>query len=392
MKKTYAIVIRKGKNFNLTLAGILFDKFGTKIEHDIVVCEDWITGFQTVKNKQYQCALFVDSGTVITDWNKFAELLANYPHQGLVAHLIWHQDKNLRLDQQCWYMELDSFELDDLLPSRVQHPMPLRSQKNIHDDYTPLWVRPDPSTEVEYEVDGFGQGLIAKQLASLRSIVNWNHTFRDFKFFCYADQQLDMLDKFKDYIKLSENQFWVLNNEPIVPVNQTKLLMPGSGLAWVLNMIQPVVSQIQIVDISSTQIEFCHKLWHEWNGSDYGSFCWHFIKHKQLVNYELDRANLSPIQRLKLNSKSAFVDYVNRYFDSVMPADFPEQWNSARNSKQLFLTQDNIVTWTLQNDIEQYDAIWLSNILDYKWTMLHSTMEQCNQLRKKLQDHATRNQ
>jgi hypothetical protein len=386
------IVVKNGQHVNLTLAGIMYDKFGSKINQNLIICDDWVQGFNQAKTNNYQQALFVDSGTVITDWQKFTDMLKIYPHQGLVAHLIWHPQKKLHLDQQCWYMELDKFNSDDFVRSYVQHPVPVRSQQNLHDDYTPLWVRADPHHSIEYPVDAFGQGLIARQLNHQHGIVNWHNKIRNIKFFVYPNQIFDVYNQFQDYIDLAEHQFWVLNNENISASSKSTLLMPGSGLAWMLNIVQPSVKQIQIVDISQTQLKFCNQLWSSWNGNDYGSFCWDFIRHNQLVHYELDQVNLSALERLKLRSRSKFVEYVNQSFAKIMPKDFTTLWNQARDNKKLLLANDNLVRWVLNNDISQFDSVWCSNILDYKWTLLNTTAEECNQFKHKLKTYETSNQ
>ena len=380
--KDFIIVVKNGLDLNLTLAGIMFDKFGTKLKQEIIICNTWIEGFEKAKLGQYKSALFVNSGTVITDWTKFAETLSAYPHQGLVAHLIWHPDQTLHLDQQCWFMDLDKFDVNDFTAIVVEHPVPQRSKQNLHDDYTPLWVKPDNSTTVKYAVNGFGQGLIARQLQQNCGIVNWNTAVRDIKHFKYQDSNI--LDKFSDYIRLAETQLWVLNNEPITATTNTNLLMPGSGLGWILNIIQESVKQIQIVDISRTQINFCQHLWTTWDGIDYGSVAWQFIEQHQLTHYELDQANLSPIERLQLRAKSKFVKHVNDYFINIMPGDFVELWNHARHRKIVNFTNNNLVTWTLNNDIQQFDSIWCSNILDYKWTLLHTTAIEVDQFKTKI--------
>jgi hypothetical protein len=380
--KDFIIVVKSGPDLNLTLAGIMFDKFGTKLKQEIIICNTWVEGFEKAKSSPYKSALFVNSGTVITDWKKFAETLSVYPHQGLVAHLIWHPGQTLCLDQQCWFMDLDQFDLEDFTATLVKHPAPQRSKQNIHDDYTPLWVTPDNSNTVEYAVDGFGQGLVARQLGQNRGIVNWNNTIRDIKHFKYQDSTI--LDKFSDYIHLAETQLWVLNNETITATTNTNLLMPGSGLSWILNIIQESVKQIQIVDISRTQIDFCHKLWTTWDGNDYGNFAWQFIDQNQLTHYELDCANLSPIERLQLKARSKFIKHVNDYFVDIMPDNFVELWTHAQQNKTVNITNNNLVTWVLNNDIQQFDSIWCSNILDYKWTLLHTTVDECNQFKTKI--------
>ena len=105
------IVIRKGSNLNLTLATVLYDGWGQSTGQDVIVCDDWAQGWIQTNGP----TLFIDSGTVFTDWNKWQELLGQYPHQGMIAHLIWHPSQHLCLDQQCWM--IDTSQFDSILAS-----------------------------------------------------------------------------------------------------------------------------------------------------------------------------------------------------------------------------------------------------------------------------------
>ena len=379
-------IVLEGQNLNLTLAGIEYDRWGQKTNQPVIVCESWIEGFRRATDQGYKFGLFVKSGTVFVDWNKWKELMANYPHQGLIAHLIWKPTQRLHLDDQCWFMDLTKFLELDLTEIDLVQPIPIRSAVNLHDDYTPLWVKPSDQIET-FQTDQFGQGLIARQLNRGCIISNWNNQARDLKFFCYPDLDVgqQVQDKFSDYLHLSQTQLWIFNNESIRPSNVQKLVTPGSGLFWILSMIQPDTKQIQLIDISLIQIKFCLEVWNHWDGNNYGSFVHEFIKQNHLTHYEVDQANLSDIERLKLKNSSRFVAYINQKFDQHLHqhkiADFAQQWQMAKQHKVLTAQVGNLVDWVLNNS-ETYDYIWSSNILDYKWTRLNTTWQDCQKFQQ----------
>jgi hypothetical protein len=379
----WPVIILDGPLRNQTLSGIQFDKHGEVTKQEVFVCDNWTDGILWAKQHGHESALFVKSGTMFTDWHQWTKLVDAYPHYGLIAHLIWHPGKQVCLDDQCWFMDLDKFAAEDFAISTVCHPVPVRSDQNLHDDYTPVWIKPG-STVTEYITTSPGQGLIAKQLQSNRAVVNWNNAARDLKFFSY-DGTVNLL-KFQDYKNIAENQLWIFNNEPITIVKQQQLVSPGSGLSWILNVIDAATQHLQIVDISRVQLDFCQQLWTTWNGSDYGNFVWNFITQNKLKHYEVDNPNITPLERLQLKKQSIFVEYVNSRFTKQVEKNFVNCWQQAQKTKVVEFCNDNLVEWVLKNNVSAYDNIWCSNILNYKWTLLHTTVEQYNNFQSKINE------
>lgn len=381
--KNFIVIVRRGPDLNATIGSILYDRFGQKTRQHVIECDTWVEGFRSAKINGYTNALFVDSGTVFVDWKQWLGLLENYPHQGLIGHIIWHPGQCPFLHEQCWYLDLDLFD-ETCLTDRVDSiPAADRSKKDLHDDYTPLYIKPGSGTPVMCKEKMFGQGLIAHQLARGLPVANWNNQMRDIKHYLYPqDQQTRQrwLDSQQSYMDLAQNQLWILNNEPINILNYETLLMPGAGLYWMINIIQPNVNKIHIVDISNRQIDFVQHLWNHWDGEKYGSFVAEYVKNNQLVNFEIDRADLSAIERLKLKSPARLETYVNERFDEILQSmeitEFAERWQHARLEKTIVCHRANLVDWVLDNDITDISAAWLSNILDYKWTKLNTLQQQ----------------
>ena len=215
-------------------------------------------------------------------------------------------------------------------------------------------------------------------------MVNWNPRARDLKFFLY-DNTLD-LARFQDYNAIAENQLWIFNNEPIVIIKKPKLISPGSGLSWMLNIINEGTHHIQIVDISQTQINFCQQLWNHWDGSCYGNFVWDFIEQNQLAHYELDNPSLSALERLQLKGRGRLIDYINNKFTKLTGDNFQDRWLQAQSKKTVAFHKGNLITWVLENDIHDFDHVWCSNILNYKWSLLHTTVEEYDNFTAKINE------
>jgi hypothetical protein len=364
---TWAVVLLNGPKQYLTLATVQYDKYGQRNRQHIIKCDSWQQGFEQACNQGFTHALFVKNGTVFNDWDAWSHLLNSYPHQGLVGHIIWHPGQQAYLDDQCWFMDLEQFDLEDFSTSIIQQPVPVRSEKNLHDDYTPMWIKPSGNIET-FESNQFGQGLIAKQLSNNRSVVNWNNAARSIKQFEYNDG--DAKSWLKDYINLAETQLWVLNNEQISVEPVAHLVTPGAGLYWVLHKCHPDVNVIDIVDISQTQLDFCKHLQDTWDGHDYGQFVWNYIKKNNLVHYELDRQDLTPLERLYFKKQKYFVEYVNAAFEKLVKQAGIDDFNSAwANSKcQINIASGNLAEYVIPKGARA----WMSNILNYKYTLIAS--------------------
>lgn len=361
----WVVVILKETGYYLTLGTVRYNQWGDRNQQPIITCQTWAEGFTIAQEQGFEYALFVKSGTVFSDWAKWCALIDTYPHQGLVGHIIWHPGQRAYLDDQCWFLDLTKFSADDCNVSYIQQPIPSRSEKNLHDDYTPLWIKPTDSIEA-FESNQFGQGLIARQLNNKQPVVNWNNAARDIKQFEYTKGKT--LACLKDYINLAETQLWVFNNEPITVEPVSHLITPGSGLYWMLHKCHPDVKTIDIVDISRTQLDWCKHLQDNWNGNNYGQFVWDYIKHNNLVHYELDQTNLDRTQRLHFKKQIFFVEYVNTVFDRLVKQagieDFQHAWTNSTCCVNI--TQGNLVEY----NIPAGARVWMSNILDYKYTLI----------------------
>jgi hypothetical protein len=358
-------LLKKGNNLNYSLSSIKFNKFGRVINEKITISDNWNVGLAQIQNEEWSHVLLVDSGTVFNDWENWIEYLKTYPTKDLVGHLIWKPDDNFpKLNDQCTLISRENIDIlftNDL----VNCPMPIRSKINLHDDYIPLFISGDKKQTTKFS------GIIANALKKNIAIANWSKIARDKKQFLYNDKDVNnFYNSQLEYINLIENQLWVLNNEPVYILNGNKLLTVGSGLFWIMNIIQDTVNEITIKDISKAQVNFCLELLKEWNGESYGDFTYNFIKQNKIKNFQLDNVNFTKEDFLKFKKRTNFVEYVNKKFykicDDLNIKNFKSKWNDSKN-KLVSCSLDNILNVSKIN----YDAVWLSNADDFKWTLLH---------------------
>ena len=143
------IIIKDGPLVNQTLSTVKFDQHGTPVNKQFIVCDTWTEGFLKAKVLRYQFGLFVDSGTIFDDIVKFIDKIAKYPHQGLIGHIVdpLNADKFFYLNEQCFFLDLEKFTVDDFAISDFVTSFPQRSDRNIHANYTPLWLKPSEEKE-----------------------------------------------------------------------------------------------------------------------------------------------------------------------------------------------------------------------------------------------------
>ena len=376
-----AIVIKKGEYFNFTYAATRFAPLGNQTFYPIYICDEWRSGFETAKSAGHNLVLFCDSGTVFHDIIEFIQRIDNYPHQGIIGHIIDPLDLNkfFSLHPQAFMLDVQKFSVDCFDGGKFETYSIIRSKENIHDDYTPLWIRPGvdqvSSTETE-----FGQKLIADQFNRKGIVSNWHRALRGNKIYLYRQSVVDSwIESQQSYLNLAENQLWIVNNQHLPIVNTKRLICPASGLFWIMSACLSQVEQITIVDISRPQIKLVKELINTWNGIDYSGFLFEFIQNNHLTHLQFDQ-ELTTLERLQVQKKNVFCQLVNKIFNQhlkqfgVTAKEFQQRWQQIK-TMPIEIKQDNIIDYLSTVQLDPTYTVWISNILNYKYTWLRSTAE-----------------
>ena len=85
-----------------------------------------------------------------------------------------------------------------------------------------------------------------------------------------------------------------------------------------------------------------------------------------------------------LFARKEFIEYVNATFKNKVNRDFMDHWMLAKQTKTVGFCNDNLIKWVINNNVSKYDHIWCSNILEYKWTLLHTTVDEYQQFQSKI--------
>jgi hypothetical protein len=394
----YAIVILKDKYFNFTYASTRFGAYGEPTDYPIIVCQSWREGFEEAKKQNYTRILFCHSGTVFKNINEFFKRLDNYPHQGLIGHIIdpLVKDEFFSLHPQCFLLDIDKFSSDCFDDGEFETYGIVRSDKNIHDNYTPLWISPNKTKIKKYQ-NKFGQKLIGTQLNNGRMVSNWHQKLRDNKVYLYRPeihkQWVDLQQKYTD---LAETQLWITNNQKLFFSDTNHLISPASGLYWIMSAATQSLDKITLIDISKNQIELAQALISQWNGTNYSEFVFNFVKKKKLTHLQFEKP-LLPLEQLQLQKKEHFCRRVDELFQrqlsnlNLTQNEFQERWNNIKNIS-IDIINDNIVSQINSGSvkIDPTSTIWISNILDYKYTWIKSTAEEIDQFNDILKSSGAR--
>jgi len=366
------IVIKEGEQLHNTIACINYDKFGQNLYLNTFVCTTWEQGFQYAKKHHRQVVLFVDSGTVVLDWTQLVHALNRYPFKGMLAHLVYDKAQNqLRANDQAFLVDITQFpdDLENYCPDMVNNFKV--SDKNIHSNYTPLWASPmADSKHPAYCVDQFLQKMLFYQLnENNKPVFNWHQNLRDNKIYLYNTDQVELY-KHKwecyrsEYSSIAENQLWILNNEE-TPWQKARgtLLAPGSGLFWIMSLLNPKVHSISIADISVNQVKYVEHLLNNWTGRDLGQAVVEFLRENKIQHFQIDKANISKQEKIMFMNKKYLADYINKFLENFLQQhsikDFETQWNANKHKVREIA---NISL--LEMNLSEYDTVWTSNIFN----------------------------
>ena len=142
-------------------------------------------------HKKYQYAVVISAGTEFLNGSSFFD---NLPEDFFIlGHILDMGDGYYGLHYQCYVLNLDIYtELGcpdigetQLLSSHTQS-VPQRSVENIHDDYTPLWVKPGKQQK-QYKNKFHGWRIISAGLEAGYEICAFDTTLRDGKHYLYRD-------------------------------------------------------------------------------------------------------------------------------------------------------------------------------------------------------------
>lgn len=389
---------------------------------NIYYLEDYLTEITDLnqlliktKNIEYDFVLMISLGTLIHEPEEVSQglqtLIDDNPDLTIAGHLmhvgLWKKHRpefnNLFTmhHQTCVLsktaideMRRQNFVFNNNLEYETDAWYPVdRSDENIHDDYTPLWISKsttdnNPVPMYKNHEFGFGEDLIQFAVKQNWKIINLNEDIRGGKRFSYfvenPNQLLDLLNikelndlnekendiseshyKFvRNLVKCQDESFFAYNNETMIEdvpdLNYDCFIGPAPGyMPWkyLLHYNFAPNTKVFLIDINKHAVNF--QYWFFNNFDPDLDLDWEGWVEKFRDNY--DQYLLERLDDHK------YIDACNEEWKKLYPA-IKEKWKYIKNYQINFINNsavnENLLSQCLKNCNQP--LVWNSNIFNYK--------------------------
>ena len=378
-------IIRSNKDLNsplnYTLGTIYYDKWGKKINADVRIIEDWIEIHELKNLKKY---LFIaNEGLLFLDIQNFFNELSKNPKNIGYGHIINYKPDEYYLHETSIFLESNKLPNTFGTDTMIKFPKLQRSVENIHDSYTPLYVKQHKDGTFFSQKQLFGQDIIKKYIEEQGIFLNFSNKCRQYKTYLYDQKNYNFENYFLEYKKICEKTLWIFNNSPFNEIKSDRVALVSSGLAWVVQLLKNNNCIVDLYDISSVQLRFAEELLKKWQGNNYGEFVYNFLRENKIRTWAMPSSkfnlSLSALDKHKKNiklikNKKKFINCINRYFNIFLKTyfynlDFIQLWKNKNNKNINFFNKD------IFEEYHNYkpNAIWATNITSFKYNYLKHT-------------------
>ena len=349
---------------NQTLGSILFGKWGNPIPADIRNIKKWTQVRDLRELKEY--TFLIKSGTVFTDIELFFKELSPILLRTGIGHIVYNKSNHsVELNDQALLIKTDMIPETLGVPSTLKFANFSRSDKDIHHDYTPTYIKALEGHS-NIEQSSFGQDVIAKHLDRHQYFNNFPKELRQYKVYL---PNPDVKDPFVEYKKMIENTLWIFNNEQLKIKNNEKILCTAGGIGWMLQ----TAKQIHICDISRLQIKFVEQCLNQWNGENFGEFVYMFIIKNKVKHWHLNLHEEQNSNKELIKDKNKFIEAINNNFHILVNKYRKNTWSwQDFKNKKIICENKNILERVGGYHIDQIN---LSNVMDFKYNYINDNID-----------------
>jgi hypothetical protein len=271
-----------------------------------------------VANAGYTHAVVYSPGTEFINgddfFNKVKELINE--HVFLIGHLLDRGDAYYELHHQCYVINLSDYkELgyptigQQQLGATHTQIVPLRSPENIHDTYTPIWVKPGVEDK-SYNHKAHGWNILSLAFASKYTVAVFPKEIRTAKKHYYPESHKDFLKEF-EWIQYKHNycatKFVHTASNELVPDDSlelkgviTQVFTPASGTWWIDHLHPTAPVTVVLYDYNQLALDY----WAE-NAIQKLNITYKFVL-VDLLSQVVDVTMLDPTQVTLINLSNVF--------------------------------------------------------------------------------------
>lgn len=263
--------------------------------------------------KEYTHAVVLSTGTEFINGDAFFQEVVKEVY-GPKDFFIWghipdRDDGYYELHEQCYIINLKTYkELGCPVVGKFEYYSPhtqiapRRSDENIHDDYTPIWVVYG-DTEKKYKHKWHGWNILSVAFANKKFVKPFADRFRNNKRYYYPNYEPAFINACSYLYGKNEvaaqTLFYPYNTEIVKeadcngPIRQ--LVIQASGLQFVEYLTTYGFDNntvVRFVDYNLFALECMHAITQHWNGENYLDFVnshvdtsYNFIKSSQRPNW-----------------------------------------------------------------------------------------------------------
>jgi hypothetical protein len=249
--------------------------------------------------KDYTHAVVLSTGTEFINGDEFFHEVEKVVYGSykffLLGHIPDRDDGYYELHDQCYIINLTKYkELgmpvvgESAYYSQHFQIEPIRSVDNIHDDYTPVWVKPGHMLK-EYKHKWHGWNIVSVALAAGELVEVFPEQFRNNKVYYYPNYEPAFIPK-STYLYgknqvAAQTMFYPHNTEEIVkidfkgPIRQ--LVIQSSGLNWIDYLITYGYTKdtvVRFVDYNLFALECMKEITDNWDGTNYSVFVKQYVE------------------------------------------------------------------------------------------------------------------
>jgi len=237
--------------------------------------------------KDYTHAVVLSTGTEFVNGDEFFNEVEKLVYGGykffLMGHIPDRDDGYYELHDQCYIINLNKYtELDSPVVGEFAYYSPhfqiepMRSVDNVHDDYTPVWVKPGHRLK-EYKHKWHGWNIISVALAAGELVEVFPEQFRNNKIYYYPNYEPAFIPKssylYGKYSVAGQALFYPYNTEQFVAVDfkgpVKQLVIQASGLQWYEYLLYYGYDEnttVKFVDYNLFALECMFRITLDWDG------------------------------------------------------------------------------------------------------------------------------